>query len=733
VKEIDDLRRTIEDLKGEIERQIADSSKELADAEQRFQQELRDLRRRASEKDGVSQSRVDQMVADHESQIAMWEKRYNDFVADTKRKEELMHQELLLVQRSSLEATELVHRQYEQQLRHRALEFQRGKFELTEELDRARSESADRLRDLQELLSNSEQLRARLTEKLEAVSSERNQSLETLRSGFELRFQDLLKKKDLELQLANAAFSEELLTLRKKHRDEVTSLEEHHENAIRELERAAKQRLKQVEEKAELELRLAIENHKNEVDQKASADIGVLREALGAEHEALRRELSRKSSEFDKHRAELEIDLLNRDQRIGELECELERSRSSWIEERLKLISDHRGIVDDFESRFSQQRQENDLVVGKLRSKCGGIAADCQQKLAENENRWVSEISTLKTDYESQLARKQEEIDRMSSEIQRLKVAIEDSAGKSASELSQLTKSHEETINALKTSYEQQIDRLDQCHDELVNKLKEENADMREQLRDANDRETDLRASMERLSSANDEDVMNRISELERQKLCDLQGQRTAYENRIGELTKQTEDLMRQIEETKAECDEQMKSQRAAFEHQLRDARERHQARVQKKSESWHRKLAERDRMIEQLKCEIRQWEEKYQTRDARPEDVEQIRSLETSLQERTDALAKLFLELKHYQNELLNRESSYSKVFTRRPSIGVLNVIETRVKRDSLLAEIQPPTNLPPLGANPVEPRAESATARQLLPVAQKKNAKRPLMTPKK
>jgi serologically defined colon cancer antigen 8 len=137
--------------------------------------------------------------------------------------------------------------------------------------------------------------------------------------------------------------------------------------------------------------------------------------------------------------------------------------------------------------------------------------------------------------------------------------------------------------------------------------------------------------------------------------------------------------------------------------------------------------------MIEQLKCEIRRCEQKYEARGARQEDVEQIQSLQVSLEEKAKALAKMVLELKHYQNELLNRESSYNKMFTSKPSRAVLNVIETRVKREGLLVETQLPRSLPSLRAEAVGPRAESATTRQLLPVVQKRNTRRLVVTSRK
>jgi hypothetical protein len=75
---------------------------------------------------------------------------------------------------------------------------------------------------------------------------------------------------------------------------------------------------------------------------------------------------------------------------------------------------------------------------------------------------------------------------------------------------------------------------------------------------------------------------------------------------------------------------------------------------------------------------------------------------LEGAVTEKNEALAKMFLELKHYQNELLNREAAYNKLFSAKPSVGVLNMIERKVKRDNLSVETATVRTLPPLTDTP-------------------------------
>jgi serologically defined colon cancer antigen 8 len=106
---------------------------------------------------------------------------------------------------------------------------------------------------------------------------------------------------------------------------------------------------------------------------------------------------------------------------------------------------------------------------------------------------------------------------------------------------------------------------------------------------------------------------------------------------------------------------------------------------------------------IADLEAETRMWEEKYNNREARPEDLDRIKKLETLIRERSEAIEKVQQELKHYQSELMNRETAYNKVFNNRPQVAVLSALERRAKRDQMIASVTGSVSmpLPPLPAS--------------------------------
>ena len=165
------------------------------------------------------------------------------------------------------------------------------------------------------------------------------------------------------------------------------------------------------------------------------------------------------------------------------------------------------------------------------------------------------------------------------------------------------------------------------------------------------------------------------------------------------------EKLNATLEQLKEESNEQKKKHEKTLEQQQKDY-EGKMAEMRKKFEedkaSINKEIFEIERtkkqQIANLETEIREWEIKYQHREARPEDLERIRKLEALIKERTEAIEKVQQELKHYQTELLNRETTYNKVFNNRPQMGVLSALERKAKRDAMIASISTSPTLPPL-----------------------------------
>jgi chromosome segregation ATPase len=181
---------------------------------------------------------------------------------------------------------------------------------------------------------------------------------------------------------------------------------------------------------------------------------------------------------------------------------------------------------------------------------------------------------------------------------------------------------------------------------------------------------------LESVSTSAARDALSRISEFESQKLAALNDRKAEYDRHMKDLTAQLDFLSNHIELLKQEHGMEMDSATQALK----------------------RNKDESDQTIADLLAQIEELRMQLSTQVSRPDDVAQIDFLTGELCEKNDTIAKLFTQLKHYQGELVNRESAYNKTFNARPNVGVLNVIERKVKRDNLVVEATLPLNLPPL-----------------------------------
>ncbi|XP_065919483.1 protein FAM184A-like isoform X2 [Dysidea avara] len=95
----------------------------------------------------------------------------------------------------------------------------------------------------------------------------------------------------------------------------------------------------------------------------------------------------------------------------------------------------------------------------------------------------------------------------------------------------------------------------------------------------------------------------------------------------------------------------------------------------------------------------------RYQNRESRPEDLEQIRYWKNIGSEQEAELSQLMSEKRFYQLELVNREQNYNKVFNANPTIGVLDPLQTKKKHTKVVDISGMATSSAPSLVTPVHP----------------------------
>ncbi|KAG9393735.1 Chromosome partition protein Smc [Carpediemonas membranifera] len=165
------------------------------------------------------------------------------------------------------------------------------------------------------------------------------------------------------------------------------------------------------------------------------------------------------------------------------------------------------------------------------------------------------------------------------------------------------------------------------------------------------------------------------------------------------------DDAKKRIAQTAADGDATLKEERVLFQQRLADELRRAQEEIEvARSE----KDAEIDRLttdMENLRYDLEsryeellaQYESERRDFDSRPprqEDLEAIAELEQMAAEQQQVMGRLRREIEYYKRELVNREESYNKTFSRTPNVGVIDPLG-RSKPGSGSAGQLPPLNL--------------------------------------
>lgn len=183
-----------------------------------------------------------------------------------------------------------------------------------------------------------------------------------------------------------------------------------------------------------------------------------------------------------------------------------------------------------------------------------------------------------------------------------------------------------------------------------------------------------------------EQDLLTRLSDLQQEATCrknrvtDLDHEIHSLNETISTLTKELELKGKEVLRVRSEANLHIRA------HE-QDLSKRHEREIGELSASHNREtqivLSDFNKAQELLKDKISALqillegtEEKFRNRESRPEDLQAIAELREMIAERESLVKKLVddKDKKFYQLELVNRDTSFSKVFNTSPNVGVIN-----------------------------------------------------------
>ena len=519
--------------------------------------------------------------------------------------------------------------------------------------------------------------------------------------GFEAGAEELQKVCERKVMEVKERYQREADSLVKVTQEKCEKLNERNRELARQIEEARKgasdgkseqveslrATVKSLTEKGSaLEKQNAVLKKKVEVLEKAKAKEGQIRELTKANQE-----LKEKMKEVVSARDELQNQLGVKEQRIRELEKERLKHEEHPSDDKNQQIK-------DLEKANKELKEQLKLAVSKM------------QKQVDDKDQHISGLEKGKQDLSLKLEALISEVEGLRKQAQKhVELEMSISAFERFDAGSDMLKSRTRELELKILEKEAQLKDAKQRIISLSNDIeavKQQIFESNEQLKavglshkaemEAKDSEirrlTDmLMESDEKVSKAEVKSLVER-HEAQMQQLqnhFDLEMQRIAKQGSM-----ELQELQARIEELEQTVELDKKRHSDALRAQAEEMQAGHLNELEKSRLAYEHELLERDAIIEKLKEEIKSSQE--------TDDKKRIKELERQVTERTHALAKVYAELKQYRAELVNRETSYNKMFSTEPDVAVLNVIERRVKRDSIRGMFW---NLPPLEKE--EPKA--------------------------
>ncbi|XP_049319965.1 protein FAM184A isoform X1 [Astyanax mexicanus] len=439
-------------------------------------------------------------------------------------------------------------------------------------------------------------------------------------------------------------------------------------------------------------------------------------DALRAELKSLKEELT------DEHEADKQAVLTQLSQ---QRDLELMAARESWqrkVEDLLEQISllkqslelqlsQSQAALKQLQAQFAQEREHlaqelQEVALQHQRRERHLQDAHCctlqdledarQEELRELEDRLKleqrEELHALREAHRQTLEILRQQSDQ---ELQTLRFELEDE-GKAmlASLRSELNHLHATAIEHLRqvhmqenTAAKRELDNtLERCEQHLLLRFISLITDLADTSHPPPSVPTPVQTTV-----TQEQDLLGRISDLHQEVSCrknriaDLDHEIHSLNETISTLTKELELKGKEVLRIRSEANLQIRA------HE-QDLSKRHEREMGEMNASHNREthimLSDFNKAQELLKDKISALqillegtEEKFRNRESRPEDLQTIAELREMVAERESLVKKLVSappsfqdDKKFYQLELVNRETSFNKVFNTSPNVGVIN-----------------------------------------------------------
>lgn len=407
--------------------------------------------------------------------------------------------------------------------------------------------------------------------------------------------------------------------------------------------------------------------------------------------EKLRDECSKLRSQLnEQHREENRVSLeqltkikdLQREELRGELQSKIDALKKTIAETRGDLEKANRNAT----TAELDLRKELDLQRKRMEEEISALSLQHNKRLEELIEKHKEELKKLEGLKDEEIKERESALqkshrDEITSQLQANKLMID--AIKSQAEQTRM-----KDIEEIKIKHENDQENM---RSELLRVQQEE---MQRLHREFEVQLAAVKLQLQRTNEMHSKDEtehQNQIEELRRE-IEDRECHLKELDEEIGEVKSIVEQLQRELQAKGQEILSVRRETNSQMRKREEDLARSHQKEVDSIAADHLREtqslLAEFNRSkellcdkISALQLMLEEAEEKFRSRQSRPEDLEVIEQLKRALAERELDMKRLVDEKRYFQLELLNRETNFNKVFKAAPNIGVINPLQAKTK----------------------------------------------------
>ncbi|XP_041044815.1 protein FAM184A isoform X1 [Carcharodon carcharias] len=449
----------------------------------------------------------------------------------------------------------------------------------------------------------------------------------------------------------------ELEQQRQDYEARLTAAKEEEKLKLEKLEKDSEQKWKAIVREEHEKLCEKLERQHEDEKRSALAQLSHLKDQENsAEKEGWQKKVEDLLNQISLLKQSLEMQLSQSQDSLQKLQCQFNR-------ERQRLTQQMEGMEDEHKRRLASLEDAHRIAFRNMEE-----SKDCECKQLEEclNQQHMEDLQTQKDAERINLEALQKEAKQ---QLQDLRIELQDE-GKLllASLRSDLNYQHSIAMDQLRQNHQQEM------------------AAVRMEL----DRAIELHRQQKK-------ELLSRVSDLQEevrhreQHMKELDVENLSMHDNLSTLTKELEYKGNEVLKIRSEVNQKIRTYEQEMikkqEKMINEMTAAHIRETQCMLADFNKAQELLKDKISSLEILVEEAEEKYNSRESRPEDLQLITELKEMITERDQLTKKLMDDKKFYQLELVNRETNFNKVFNAIPNVGVINPLAKQKKKNDKIA----------------------------------------------